>query len=323
MSAVSISADSVAPIAVARRSGYDESIHHGIGVVVAADGAVVSSLGDVRTAIYPRSALKPLQASAMVSLGLDLPAHLLALVCASHSGEPDHLARVIQILDRHALGVDDLENTKTLPLGAEANEMARRTGVEPSSLQQNCSGKHAGMLATCAVNGWPTTGYRDPLHPLQQAITDHLVRLGAAVDHVGVDGCGAPTHVVRLVDLARSIGTISGPDAPEAGIAAAMRLHPWMVGGTGRDVTVWMASIDGLVAKEGAAGVMVAGLADGSAAAVKVADGSDDTRRSVSVEMLRRLGVDVDAHEEARRVAHVAVLGHGEKVGEITPLPWP
>jgi len=315
---------SFAPIAVATRNHVDESLHHGAGVVVGSDGSIVRALGDPELLIHPRSALKPFQATVMVDAGLDLPHRLLAVVTASHSGEERHLAAVREILQRHDLSVDELANTPARPYGHAARAAARAAGVEPSALQQNCSGKHAGMLATCRINGWTTDSYLDPDHPLQAMIADTIDRLagrpGGSVADVGVDGCGAPTHVMPLVDVARAFGVLvrEGSDATEA-----MAAEPLLVGGTDRDVTIWMEAVPGLAAKEGAAGVMVLALPDGRAAAAKIADGADTARQAVTVEMLRRLGVDVDGRLSAvrDRVA-VPVLGHGVPVGALTALSW-
>ncbi len=315
---------SFAPIAVATRNQLDESLHHGVAVVVDASGAVTASLGDPELLIHPRSALKPFQADAMTTMGLDLPHRLLAVAAASHSGEPHHLEAVMDILRRHDLEESDLANTPTRPYGKDARDVARRAGRPPSSLQQNCSGKHAAMLATCRVNGWAIDSYLDPEHPLQEAIVEHIdalaTRDGGSVADVGVDGCGAPTHVMPLVDVARALGSLLAGGAP---VAAAMSAEPAMVGGTDRDVTIWMDAVPGLVAKEGAAGVMVLGLPDGRAAALKIADGSDDARKAVTPELLRRLGVDVDApYRGALDRVGVPVFGHGEVVGAIRSLPW-
>lgn len=315
---------SFASIAVATRSDVDESLHHGAAVVVDPAGVVLASVGDPELLIHPRSALKPFQADAMLAAGLELPHRLLAVVAASHSGEQRHLDAVVEILERHGLEVSDLANTATRPFGADARDAARRAGIEPSSLQQNCSGKHAAMLATCRINGWAIDSYLDPEHPLQELIADHIdslaARDGGAVADIGVDGCGAPTHVMPLVDVARSLGAMfhNGSD-----VAEAMAAEPAMVGGTGRDVTLWMEAVPGLAAKEGAAGVMVVGLPDGRAGALKIADGNDDVRRAVTPELLRRLGVDVDGlHRTVLDRVAVPVLGHGMPVGEIRPLPW-
>lgn len=317
-------ATSFAPIATATRSDLDESLHHGAAVVIDASGAVTSSLGDPEVLIHPRSALKPFQADAMTSSGLELPHRLLAVAAASHSGEPSHLDAVVEILGRYDLDVSDLANTPTRPYGKDAREAARQEGLPPSSLQQNCSGKHAAMLATCRVNGWAIDSYLDPEHPLQEAIIDHIdalaARDGGSVADVGVDGCGAPTHVMPLVDVARALSALL---AARSDVVEAMSAEPAMVGGTDRDVTIWMEAVPGLVAKEGAAGVMILGLPDGRAAALKIADGSDDARKAVTPELLRRLGVDVDVrHRSALDRVGVPVFGHGAVVGSIRPLPW-
>lgn len=302
------------------RNGVVESIHHGIAVVVDGGGDVAASVGDPQTAIYPRSSLKPLQAAAMVELGLDLPDRLLALTAASHSGEAAHLDGVVGILERYGLAVADLNNTPSRPFAAVARTEARLAGIGPSPLQQNCSGKHAAMLATCTINAWPIDGYLAVDHPLQESIIAEMERLGAPVVHVGVDGCGAPTHVLRLADLAGAFRRLVLDDSP---VVRAMRSSPFMVGGTDRDVTLWTAAVPALVAKEGAQGVMVAALDDGRTAAFKIADGSDVARRAVTAQALRELGVDVDGeHAAVRDRVAVPVLGHGVPVGAVHPVPW-
>ncbi|MEP1122955.1 MAG: asparaginase [Ilumatobacter sp.] len=313
-----------APIAVATRNDVDESLHHGAAVVVDADGAVSVSVGDPEVPVYPRSSLKPFQADAMVEAGLDLPSELLAVVAASHSGEQRHLDAVLEILARHDLSVADLANTPDRPAGPTMRVAAIAAGVEPSPLQQNCSGKHAGMLATCRINGWPIDTYLERDHPLQQAITARIDALagrsGGSVVDVGVDGCGAPTHVMPLVDVARSLGAMRRAGSI---VTAAMSAAPSMVAGTDRDTTLWMQAVPGLVAKDGAAGVMVVGLPDGRAAALKIADGSDDVRRAVTPMLLRELGVDVDGeHRNVLDAVTVRMLGHGAPVGSVQPLPW-
>lgn len=309
----------VAPIAVADRSGFDESIHHGAGVALDGD-RVVATVGDPDLVVYPRSCLKPLQVDAMIGLGLDVPDDQLAVACASHDGAEIHLRTVRRLLADHGLGDDDLDNTPARPFGAGARSAARLAGVEPSSLQQNCSGKHAAMLATCAVNGWPTAGYRDADHPLQRGITAHLRALGCGVEHVGVDGCGAPTHAFALRDLARAFAEVAQPGSR---VARAMGAHPVLVAGEDRDVTAWLRALPGAVAKEGAAGMMAAGLPDGRAVAFKIADGSDVARRAVTPESFRALGLDVDTlAADAVRAARVPVLGHGREVGVLRALDW-
>ena len=310
----------LAPMVVATRSGLEESVHHGAGVVIDAQGAVTASIGDPDLVVYPRSSLKPMQAHAMLELGLELSGEQLAVACASHDGSGEHLDAVRSILDRYGLAESDLANTPARPHGAAARAAARAAGLEPSSLQQNCSGKHAAMLATCRVNGWSTADYLEPDHPLQAAITAGMPTLGAVVHHVGIDGCGAPTHALSLRDLAVAFGRLAAPGSP---IARAMTAHPTLVGGPRRDVTRWMQAVPTLVAKEGAAGVMAAGFADGRAIAFKIADGSDTARQAVVAAALRAAAVDVDAAvSELGDLASVPVLGHGHPVGRYEAVEW-
>ncbi len=307
-------------MAVATRSGLEESVHHGAGVAIDASGNIAAAIGDADLVVYPRSCLKPMQAHAMLGLGLGLTDAQAAAACASHDGSQLHLDVVRSILARYDLAESDLDNTPARPGGAVARAAARIAGVEPSSLQQNCSGKHAAMLATCRVNGWSIDDYLEPDHPLQTAITAGIESLGAAVRHVGIDGCGAPTHAMTLNELAGAFAALAAHGSP---IARAMSSHPALVGGPTRDVTLWMQSVPSLVAKEGAAGVMAAGLADGRAIAFKIADGSDVARQAVVPAALRAAGVDVDSLAAAtvEQVA-VAVLGHGQPVGRLDALEW-
>ena len=185
--------DDVAPIAQTVRNGEVESVHHGIVLAVHGDGRVALAVGNGDAAVYPRSALKPLQAEAMLAAGLALEQRCLALACASHSGEPQHVAVVREILAGVGLDETALQNTPDLPLSADAMADVLRAGGGRTPILQNCSGKHAAMLATCVVNGWPCDGYLAVDHPVQQAIAGTIGELSGGVVHTGVDGCGAPT----------------------------------------------------------------------------------------------------------------------------------
>lgn len=311
---------SFAPIAVGTRSDLDESLHFGAGLVRDGLGAVEARIGDSDTVVYPRSSLKPLQADAMVAAGLDLPVDLLAVACGSHSGEAVHLDAARRTLGMVGLTEADLQNTPARPYGAAARDAARRAGTEASALQQNCSGKHAAMLATCKINDWPIEHYLAVEHPLQQTITAHIARLiGAAITEIGVDGCGAPTHALSLRGLADAFAVVVLADGP---VARAMRAHPELVGGTDRDVTVWMQAVPGLIAKEGAAGVLAAALPDGRAVAYKIADGSDAARQAVMPKAMKLLGVDRDTIQRVVVETRVPVMGHGREVGQLRPLRW-
>ena len=185
--------DAFVPVAITSRSGLDESVHFGAVVGLAADGSVAFAAGDPATAVYPRSSNKPMQAVAMVRAGLALPAELLALVCASHDGTPMHTAAALRILHGAGLVEADLANTPSFPLDEHSAHEVLRHGGGRTSLQMNCSGKHAGMLAACVANGWPhDPGYLEVDHPLQQSITEAIDELtGEPNTNIGVDGCGA------------------------------------------------------------------------------------------------------------------------------------
>jgi L-asparaginase II len=309
--------DAVEPVLVeVVRSGMVESRHRGSVVALAADGSVVLSLGDVDSPVYGRSANKPLQAAAMLELGLDVPLDLLALVCASHNGEPMHIAGVRRLLAGAGLDESALRNTPALPLYEPSAAEVLRAGGGKEAILQNCSGKHAGMLATCVVNGWALESYQEPDHPLQETVTGVIASLtGEAAGHIGVDGCGAPAHAISLTALARGFAAVAtAPEGTAPGaVRAAMTAHPDMVGGTGRDVTALMATVPGLVAKDGAEGVLAAALPDGRAVALKLADGSWRGFAAVLLAALDRVGADTSG---ATALRSSAVLGGGRPVGE-------
>ena len=308
------------------RNGFVESVHHASVVVTGPDGSVERAWGDAQSPMFPRSSNKPMQALAMVRHGLDLPDDLLALVCASHSGEPFHLDGVRRILAGAGLDESALQNTPSYPLKESEQHRFIREGLPPSSIAQNCSGKHAGMLATCVVAGWDISTYRDPAHPLQVAIREAVEDVAAEpVTALAVDGCGAPVMAmttdptVHARGLARSFGSIAAapvraPDSEQARIATAIRNAPEFLGGTDRDVTALIAKTPGLVAKDGAEAVVAVGLADGRGVAVKVADGSGRARMVILAAALRAIGIESEA---LAQLEHSPVLGHGQPVGAL------
>ncbi|TDE88350.1 asparaginase [Occultella glacieicola] len=293
-----------------------ESVHAGHLVALDADDDVVLALGDPEQEIYPRSAIKPVQAVAMLRAGLDVTDEQLALVCASHYGEPRHLDVAASILARAGLTEADLGNPASLPWREETAHAWIAAGTPPSRLAHNCSGKHAGMLATSRAAGWPNDTYLDPEHPLQQAIAAGIADLtGVDPAHVAVDGCGAPQFSTTVSGLARAFARIaSAPAGPEARVRDAMAGHPWLVGGTGRDATEAMTAVPGLIAKDGADGVYAAALPDGRALAFKVSDGGGRARAAILAAALRVLGV-----EGAWAWARVPVLGGGAPAGSVRP----
>ncbi|MFI9820537.1 asparaginase [Streptomyces sp. NPDC052013] len=310
-----------APVAHLVRGGVVEGIHYGSVLVLGPDGDAELTLGDAEAAFHPRSAVKPLQAVAMVRAGLPLDGELLSLAAASHSGEERHLAGTRSILAAAGLTEECLRNVPDLPFGAAVRDTWVREGRPPSRLAQNCSGKHAAMLYTCALNGWSLDDYLDPAHPLQQAIAEIVEDLtGQRIAQVTVDGCGAPLFSVSLHGLARAVARIvtAAPGTPEARVADAMRQHPEMASGSGRDVSALMRAVPGLLAKDGFEGVQVAALPDGRAVAVKIADGADRARVPVAAAALARAGVDPAA---LAAFAGQPLLGGGRPVGAIRPVP--
>ncbi len=300
------------------RDGLVESVHHGRVAVTAPDGSLLAALGDPGALVYPRSSSKPLQAVGMVRAGLDLDGRLLALVCASHSGEAFHLDGASRILSLAGLAEDALQDPPDWPLDEVAKEEVLRAGGHRSRLAMNCSGKHAGMLLTAVRSGVPTATYLDPGHPVQRAITGALGDL-AAEEPVGpaVDGCGAPLWALSLTGLARAFGRLAaGGDPVEKQVADAVRAHPEYVSGTRRDELALHRGLPGVVAKAGAESVYAVGLPDGRGVAVKIDDGSTRGRAVAMAGVLLRLGLDAEVLQDQARVA---VLGGGRPVGEVRP----
>ncbi len=228
-----------APVVIAEivRSGFVEGHHYGSWVVLDRDGSVLAAAGDVESPMLPRSCNKPIQALGMLEAGLALEGELLALACASHSGEPFHVDGVRRILAGAGLTEDALQTPPGWPLDDETREDLIRRGESQAPILMNCSGKHAAMLATCVANGWPTSSYLDADHPLQEAIAGTFARsTGEAVAHVAVDGCGAPLLSTSLTGLARAFSSLArASSGPGLAIATAIRTHPECVSGTRRD----------------------------------------------------------------------------------------
>ena len=275
------------------RSGVVESAHSGHMVLLNSDGSVHLSKGDPSQLTYPRSSIKSIQTSAMLRAGLKLEPRLLALVSASHSGAAMHQDGALEILATVGLTENDLQNAKDKPLG----EIERRAWAdkEPTRLAMNCSGKHAGMLATCVAAGWPTANYLDPAHPLQVAIKEELENLAnEEVALTSADGCGAPLFLLSLQGLARAMRAITiSTDPIHQSVVQSCRDFPEMVAGEKRLTTRLMREVPGLFMKEGAEGVEVATLADGRTIVFKISDGSLRPFETLMVAALAQFGVNV------------------------------
>ena len=292
------------------RNEMVESIHAGHLLILGKDGAPILELGDLNSPIYPRSAVKSIQASAMVRAGLKVSPKELALICASHAGSSEHLDVARSILSGAGLDESALKNTPDKPLGAV--ERAAWGDKAPTSLAANCSGKHAGMVATCKANGWDLASYKEVTHPLQLAIRDEFEKLsGEAITKVGVDGCGAPLFAISLAGLAKALRNLMlSSDAVHQEVVDACRANPVMVSGAGRLPTVLMERVDGLFVKDGAEGVMVIGTRSGEVVVWKMSDGSQRGAMTLALASLSHLGIKPDIERET-------VLGGGEVVGEI------
>jgi L-asparaginase II len=292
------------------RSGVVESQHRGFLIALNADGSVNLELGDSAQLIFPRSTIKSIQASAMVRNGLQLEPRLLALGASSHSGSPEHLAAVREILN--SVGLDDsaLQCMLDRPLG----EAERRAfGDQPASrIAMNCSGKHAAMLATCVKSGWSIDNYLDHNHPLQVACREELENLaGEKITLTSTDGCGAPLFLISIAGLARAIRAITlSKDPIHGAVLDACRTFPEMVAGKDRLTTVMMQEVPGLYMKDGAEAVEIASMPDGRTLVFKVSDGSLRPFRVLVHAGLKRLGIESKYETEP-------VLGGGKVIGEI------
>lgn len=315
------------------RGGVVES-RHAVSVVVAdGDGRVVTSVGDSSGLTFYRSAAKPIQALPLVEEGVVEACGLLpeevALSCASHEGEPEHVAGARSILRKAGADEDLLRCGAHRPFSPVASDDLVRTGGEPERIHNNCSGKHAGMIALAIHLGWDPVDYHAPDHPVQQRMLHEVVRWSgrpAAEIPVAVDGCGVSCFAVGLDEMAASFGrfTAAGSDGGTAGtIIDAMVAHPFMVGGTGRTCTDVMEVAAGRVwVKLGAEGVYGGGLPEsGLGFAIKVSDGG---RRAVEVALVRTLeclgvldGSAVDALAKHGRPE--VTNTRNEVVGEIRP----
>jgi L-asparaginase II len=306
------------------RSGFLESVHRGALVVLGADGAVLFSAGDVERPVLPRSSNKPVQATAFLEAGWrPSSTEELAIAAASHNGEDGHRDLVAGMLAAAGLTEDDLGCPTALPTHEPTRAAWLANGRLPDRLAMNCSGKHAGMLSACVAAGWDTDGYLDPEHPLQKAIEERLADAGEApVAAVVVDGCGAPQHALPLTGLARGVLSLVEAPAGTPGreVADAMRAHPWLVAGSGREDTGLMQAVDGLLVKGGADGVHVAALPGRGAVALKIDDGGDRARTPVLTAGLRRLGIPAEA---LAPWLLMPVLGGGNAVGEVRAAGFP
>ena len=260
-------------IAEAMRGGRVESAHRGSGAVVDADGAVVMTFGDIERPVYPRSAVKALQALPLIESGaadrLALSPKEIALACASHSGEPEHIATARAMLAKAGRDESVLECGAHWPLSENACRAMARSGGKPSALHNNCSGKHAGFVCLACAEGIDPKSYVAPDHPVQREVASAVAGVTGAQlgeETRGVDGCSIPTYAIPLRALALGFarfGTGQGLERIRAGAAARIRAavaaHPAIVAGAGRFDTEVMTLLKARAfTKTGAEGVFCA-----------------------------------------------------------------
>src|SRR5262245_36729020 len=298
------------PLVVVRRGGVVESVHHGAIVVADASGRVDLAYGDAVAVTFLRSAAKPFQALPLLQSGaverFGLTDEEVAVMIGSHGGEPFHVAAVQSILKKIGLGEEALQCGAHPPFHKPSAQALREAGLKPSAIHNNCSGKHAGMLALAVHLGAPTATYLEPKHPVQEQILDALTEMigrSASAVPLAVDGCSAPTFGLPLASAATLYARLASPEGLRPALAeaarravATMRGRPEMVAGTGRICTTLMREGQaGLIAKIGAEGFYGAGLerdGRGFGIALKVADGDGEWGRSTATgEALRQLGL--------------------------------
>lgn len=279
-----LTADGAVELATVYRSGIPESRHLGVAVLVGADGAVLESRGDTAATIYPRSALKPLQALAMLEAGAALEGEALGLATASHDGTAAHVAVVERMLAAAGLAEHDLGCPRAWPV----DPAARAAADGPRRITMVCSGKHAGFLTAAVSSGATTADYLEGGHPVQRRVAAVVEEHAhERVAHWGVDGCLAPTPALSLRGFARAFGSATGSASP---VRQAVVAAPWTIEGPGAIDTV-VIERTGFFVKTGAEGVMAVSVPDLATVAVKVLDGSRRPAVSVALGLLARAGL--------------------------------
>ena len=285
------------PLVVEVVRGAVVEARHRVHMVVTRDGGLEQAFGDAELVTFFRSAAKPLQALPLVRARPDLEDTEIAIACASHLARPEQLEAVRRLL-----------------AAAPATEEELECGPEPTRLEHNCSGKHAGFLALCRARGWPSEGYRLPEHPCQRALLGEVAaaaEVGAGSIETAVDGCGVVTFALPLERMALAFARLERLDGGDR-VAAAMRAHPALIRGPESPDTTLMRTHEGWIAKGGAEGVMCAAGPRGLGVALKIEDGNARATGAAPAAFLARLGYPVEKLERAP-----VENSRGEIVGEI------
>lgn len=317
---------------IVTRGGAVESRHRVAAAVVHED-RLVGHAGDPHLVTYWRSSAKPFQLMPLLESGqldeLGWGSDEIALACASHGGEPEHVAIAERMLDALDLEEGDLACGVQEPLSQRGSRLLRESGGRPTRLHNNCSGKHAAMLARACLSGWPTQGYERADHPVHTSIFKTLEAwTGLRVDQMtlGVDGCGVVVFALPLDAMARAYSRLvsaarAGHDVPKR-ITAAMLEQPFLIGGTDRFDTVLMEATEGrILCKTGAEGIHCASVVDsGVSVAVKVEDGAVRAQYPALLTLLQQIGaLPADLPPRLAEFMHKPVRNtRNEVVGEIS-----
>lgn len=289
------------------RGNVVESVHHGIAAIVDASGKTVFAAGEIETPVFPRSAIKPLQALPLIESGAVeeymLADENIALSCASHKGEEFHTETISHWLGSIGFEEKDLECGVHPPLDEAANKRLIRAGASPSQLHQNCSGQHTGFLCLCNMLSVDHLFYCSPEHPVQTLVAQtvgEMVGCDLARAPIAIDGCGAPTYAIPVKQLAMGMARLADPgkmstDRARAArrIRDAMTRAPLFVDGNSGMVAAVIAATEGdALIKPGAEGVYCAALPKlGLGVALKIADGAMRAAEAAMLHLLDQLGV--------------------------------
>lgn len=287
------------------RGNLAENIIRADIAVCDSEGNLIKSVGDPQKVCYMRSCAKPIQALAVIESGAQSRFHFdnkeLAIFCASHNAEPQQLQAVESVLRKLGLKEDNLLCGKAVPYAGRQKEIYKAGDFAPRALVNNCSGKHAGLLASCIANKWRITDYFLPSHPVQKLVLDIIADFCAIPKKqiiCGVDGCGVPVFAMPLANMAKGYAELLQPTRVKASrreaaaqICIALRKNPLFIAGTGEfDSLVNFHTNGKIIAKRGADGVFLAACADGPAVALKMESGSNYYAPFVMFEALRQLG---------------------------------
>jgi len=324
--------DSAVPLLRVERGEVEEGLQRGHLAAVDAGGVLVAAAGDPGRQTYFRSCAKPFQAIAALRTGIvqgfGLTSEHVAIICASHNGEPRHVAVVRDLLSHAGIDESALQCGAHWPYDESAASVVRRQMVEPLAVFNNCSGKHSGMLAAARVLQAPLETYLEPSHPVQQRmrqVVEEFTGIAAADVVYGIDGCSAPNAAVPLSAMARSFARlVTSDDAAARTAVEAMTTHPFLVGGTKRFDTALMEVTNGrLLAKGGAAGAhCTADRRSGVGLALKLEDVDGTWVSAAVMAALTDLGWLAPAEQQALdRYAHPTLRNHkGLEVGRVRPL---